>query len=226
MMGVGAPATSTFHLSGRATCALQDMQHCCQQLPGACHLLHWDGRPQAILLLPHELVFAAAAVHVNHTTHFISVFNLVVGLLALCRTCSTTTHGRHLPPVTPGWQAPGNLAIPPSLCNHSRGGGISHKLTSSQWWGCLHSAGHAALPPADGQEPAACDTRVAGPRQSTFSLNELIYFGEAGGGNDGSGSDSGRASCAVVLPLQSSSSLLQQAVSTRLVVVRSQSAAH
>ena len=75
------------------------------------------------------------------------------------------------------------------------------------------------------QEPAACDTGVAGPRRSTSSLGGLVYFGEAGGGNDGSGGDSGGASCAAALPLRSGSGLLQQAVGTRLVVVGSQSAA-
>ena len=75
------------------------------------------------------------------------------------------------------------------------------------------------------QEPATCDTGVAGPRRSTFSLGELVYFGGAGGGNDGSGGDSGGASCAAAPPLRSGSGLLQQAVGTRLIVVGSQSAA-
>ena len=75
------------------------------------------------------------------------------------------------------------------------------------------------------QEPAACDTGVAGPRRSTFSLGELVYFGGAGGGNDGSDGDSGGASCAAAPPLRSGSGLLQQAVGSRLIVVGSQSAA-
>ena len=89
------------------------------------------------------------------------------------------TPARHLPPATLGWQAPGDLAMPPSLRNHGGGGGVGNKLTSSRWRGRLRSAGHSAPPPADGQEPAAFDTGVAGPRRSTFSLGGLVYFGEA-----------------------------------------------
>ena len=115
------------------------------------------------------------------------------------------TPARHLPPATLGWQAPGDLAMPPSLRNHGGGGDTGNKLISTRWRGRLRSAGHSAPPPADGQEPAACDTGVAGPRRSTFSLGGLVYFGEAGGGNDGSGGDSGGASCAAALPLRSDS---------------------
>jgi len=89
------------------------------------------------------------------------------------------TPARHLPPATLGWQAPGDLAVPPSLRNHGGGGGVGNKLTSSRWRSRLRSAGHSAPPPADGQEPAAFDTGVAGPRRSTFSLGGLVYVGEA-----------------------------------------------
>ena len=136
------------------------------------------------------------------------------------------TPARHLPPATLGWQAPGDLAMLPALRDHGGGGGASNKIISSRWRSRLRSAGHSALPPADCQELAACDTRVAGPRRSTSSLGGLVYFGEAGGGDDGSGSDSSGAPCAAVPPLRSGSGLLRQAVGTRLVLVRSQSAAH
>ena len=38
------------------------------------------------------------------------------------------TPARHLPPATLGWQAPGDLAMPPSLRNHGGGGGAGNKL--------------------------------------------------------------------------------------------------
>ena len=68
--------------------------------------------------------------------------------------------------------------MPPSLRNHGGGGGAGNKLTT-RGRSRLRSAGHSAPPPADGQEPAAYDTGVAGPRRSTFSLGGLVYFGEA-----------------------------------------------
>ena len=63
------------------------------------------------------------------------------------------TPARHLPPTTLGWQAPGDLAMPPSLRTHGGGGGAGNKLTSSRWRSCLRSAGHAALPPATARSP-------------------------------------------------------------------------
>ncbi len=180
---------------------------------------------------PRLIIFAAAAVRVNRTAHLIPVSSTRWwGRLRSAGPAApppmNPTPARLLPPATLGWQAPGDLAVLPSLRDHGRDGGAGNKLTSSRWRGRLRSAGHSAPPPADGQEPAACDTGVAGPRRSTFSLGELVYFGEAGGGNDGSGGDSGGASCAAAPPLRSGSGLLQQAVGTRLVVVGSQSAAH
>ena len=111
------------------------------------------------------------------------------------------TPARHLPPASLGWQAPGDLALPPSLCNHGRGGGVGKELTSSQWWGHLHSAGHSALLPADCQEPAACDTGVVGPGRSTSSPGDVcIYRDRAGGANDGGGVSGSGVACAAAPP--------------------------
>ena len=172
----------------------------------------------------------SAAVRVNRTALFIPVFNSVVGPPALCRTCGTATHApdsRQAPATcvtgVAGSRRSGQASFPPQPW---RGWRLRQQAYSTRGRSRLRSAGHSAPPPADGQEPAAFDTGVAGPRRSTFSLGGLVYFGEAGGGNDGSGGDSGGASCAAAPPLRSGSGLLQQAVGTRLVVVGSQSAAH
>ena len=52
-----ASATSLPHLGGGAACALQDIRHRRQQLPGARRLRHWGGGPQVIYLFPRELVY-------------------------------------------------------------------------------------------------------------------------------------------------------------------------
>jgi hypothetical protein len=63
------------------------------------------------------------------------------------------TPARLLPPATLGWQAPGDLAMLPSLRDYGGGGGAGNKLNSSRWRSRLRSAGHAALPPATARSP-------------------------------------------------------------------------
>ena len=108
--GVEAPATSSLHLGGGAACALQDMRHCRQRLPGARRLRHWDGGPQAILLLPRELVSQQPRC-VLIAPHF----HTQLGGGAACA-LQDIRHRRQQtarspPPATLGWRAPGD---PPS----------------------------------------------------------------------------------------------------------------
>ena len=48
----------------------------------------------------------------------------------------------------------------------------THSSVSSRWQSRLRPAGLSALPPASCQEPAACDTGVAGPGWSTSSPDQ------------------------------------------------------
>jgi hypothetical protein len=179
---------------------------------------------------PRLIIFAAAAVRVNRAAHLIPVFNSVTGPPALCRTCGTAAHepdSRQAPATcdtgVAGSRRSGRASFPPRPWRGWRRRRQAYFISVAEPPALCRTCGTAA---SNRQEPATCDTGVAGPRQSTFSLGELVYFGGAGGGNDGSGGDSGGASCAAAPPLRSGSGLLQQAVGTRLVVVGSQSAAY
>ena len=70
-----------------------------------------------------------------------------------------------------------------------------------RWRSRLRSAGLSALPPTSCQEPAACDTGVAGPGRSTSSPGDVrIYHDGAGGANNGGGVSGSGVTCAAAPP--------------------------